>query len=331
MIKTAVIGYGRSARVYHLPFLNFLKEYQITSFVSSNQEHLQDNYPKAKVYTTISDLIKNQEIDLAIVCSPVFAHYEQVKLLLEAKKHVVVEKPFTVTAKEAKELADLAAQNQVALCIFHNRRWDAGFNKVQELYKKGEIGEIRHFEVHFDRWRPNTNHAWREDSYPGSGLVYELGVHFIDQALVLFGKPSSISVDLQKQRNNSLIDDYYHIVFKYPKTTVILHSTCLARVSPPHLLVHGEKLDIIQQGLDSQEELLIRDIAVGSTEWIEKNKTQVKIHNNDSQETLEITSSYGDFYEAVARTILSGETVPVDPYEIVSVMEIVEEIYKNYS
>jgi scyllo-inositol 2-dehydrogenase (NADP+) len=331
MIKTAIVGYGRSARVYHLPFLNFSNNFQVTSFLSTNPERLKKDYPKATVHSETSKLLLNQDFDLAIITSPVFAHYQQVKLLLEARKHVVVEKPFTVTSAEAKELADLAITNQVILSVFHNRRWDAGFQKVKELYQNGEIGKINHFEVHFDRWRPNTSHAWREDSYPGSGLVYELGVHFIDQALQLFGKPDSINVDLQKQRAGSQIDDYYHIIFNYPNSTAILHSTCLARTSPSHLLVHGENFDLEQKELDSQEQLLINDIPVGSKEWVEKNKTQVTIYKDDSQETFEIVSSYGDFYESMAEAIHSGKASPVNPYEIVTVMEIVEEIYKNYN
>lgn len=328
MIRTAIVGYGRSARVYHLPFLNFLKNYEITSFVSSKSDRLKKDYPDAKVYSDIPELIKNQNIELAIITSPVFAHFDQVKQMLEAKKHVVVEKPFTITSAEAKELGDLAEKNEVQLNIFHNRRWDAGFNKLQEFYKSGEIGEINHLEIHFDRWRPNVGHAWRENLYPGSGIVYELGVHFIDQALQLFGKPQSINVNIEKQRKHSQIDDYYHIVFNYPKTTVVLHSTSLARVSPPHLIAHGENFDLIQHELDAQEQLLIEDIVVGSPEWITRNKTPVSLYHNEGKKDLEIVSSYQNFYEEVAEAILLNKPSPVSAKEVISVMETIEEIYR---
>ncbi|STG26953.1 oxidoreductase [Escherichia coli] len=102
---------------------------------------------------------------------------------------MVVDKPFTVTLSQARELDALAKSLGRVLSVFHNRRWDSDFLTLKGLLAEGVLGEVAYFESHFDRFRPQVRDRWREQGGPGSGIWYDLAPHLLDQAITLFGLP----------------------------------------------------------------------------------------------------------------------------------------------
>src|SRR5262249_40399401 len=160
--------------------------------------------------------------------TPNTTHFDYCLRALNAGKHVICEKPFTITYDEAQKLVALAKQNQRMLTVFQNRRWDGDFLTVQQIIRSGALGPVVEFESHFDRFRPlPKENAWREQDLPGSGVLYDLGSHLLDQALVLFGIPERISADIAIQRDKVAADDYFSVTLFYPRLRAILKSSYL--------------------------------------------------------------------------------------------------------
>lgn len=301
MINVGIVGYGKSAKIFHLPLLRILDEFSIEAFVSSQEELILENYPQAKVYKDLNHLLFESKVNLVIITTPNHLHYSQAKAALLAGKHVVIEKPFVIDPQDGRELIELAHEKNLKLSVYHNRRWDKGFMALQQLIAQNVLGEINHYEVHYDRWRPQVLNRWRESDENGAGLLYDLGSHMIDQVLFLFGKPDEIIADIEKQRKDAKSIDYFHLIFKYRRMRAILHASCLAKNPGPHLIVHGLEDSFIETEMDHQEA--------------------------DLMEGLNPTT-YQLFYKQMARAILRNEPVPVDPEDALRVIEIIHDLEK---
>ena len=252
-IKTAIIGYGLSSKVFHLPLLLASERFEICAVLTTQRETLAKEHPGVRAVSTIDEIVFDSKIELVINTAPNEFHYPYCKLALENNKHVVVEKPFVNTVTEGEELMELAQKKDKLLSVFHNRRFDCDFLTLKKLIKNNKLGNIKYFESHFDRFRPDIkNNAWREEKKFGSGVLFDLGSHLIDQALQLFGWPDSIFADIETQKEEGVIDDYFHIILKYRKLRVVLHSTSFGGDLPRFYLA-GQKGTFIKFGLDPQE------------------------------------------------------------------------------
>jgi predicted dehydrogenase len=258
MISTAVISFGISAKTFHTPFITTNPGFSLDMVMERSGETAKDLYPNVQVVKTLEDVLNNPKIELVVIASPNTTHFSYAKAAMLAGKHVVVEKPFTNTAEEAKELVDLSESTGKICAVFHNRRYVADFLTMKSILDQGLIGEPREFFAHYDRFRPEprTYGLWREDVLPGSGVFYDLGPHLIDQALVLFGNPLTITADIRKQKEYSKVDDYFDIRLDYGTLIVTLHSSMLVREMGPRYMMHGTKGSFIKNGEDPQEELL---------------------------------------------------------------------------
>ncbi|MGD8188520.1 oxidoreductase [Brevibacillus ginsengisoli] len=329
-IQVGIIGYGLSGSIFHAPIISRVKELQLRGVVSSNPSKVHQDYPEALVYADVDSLLQDKEINLVIVTSPNTTHFEYAKQAILAKKHVVVEKPFTITSQEADDLISLAQEHQVLLTVYQNRRWDHDFLTVRKLLDTGVLGNLSVFESHFDRFRPVVQNRWREQDLPGSGLLYDLGSHLIDQALLLFGMPQTIWADLRSERQGSPTTDYFHLVLGYENMRVILHSGSLVREKGPRFAIHGDQGSFIKYGLDTQEEQLRQGKKPGDPGWgvdREENYGQLtaEIGGLVMKSTVEtITGCYEAFYEDVAKAIQSGESASVKPEEARNTIRLIE-------
>lgn len=215
-IRAGLIGYGYASKTFHAPLIGGTPGMALTRVSSSEAGKVHADWPGVRVVSAAKDLLNDPDIDLVVIATPNDTHFPLAKAALEAGKHVVVDKPFTVTLSQARELESLAKHCGRVLSVFHNRRWDSDFLTVRALINEGQLGEVCYFESHFDRFRPQVRQRWREQGGPGSGIWYDLGPHLLDQAVVLFGLPVSITVDLAQLRPGAQSTDYFHAVLAYP-------------------------------------------------------------------------------------------------------------------
>ncbi|MEC1259594.1 oxidoreductase [Bacillus swezeyi] len=334
-IRTGLLGYGLSGSVFHAPLLSVLNEFEIRKVMTSKKEQVTQDLPGAEAVSSIEEIAGDPAIDLVIVTTPSGLHFEMAKECLLAGKHVVLEKPMTATAEEAEELIAAAKEKGVLLSVYHNRRWDNDFLTIKQLIKEGRLGEVNTFHASYDRFRPNVRQRWREQKGPGSGALYDLGSHLIDQALHLFGMPNGVTAKVTAQREHAETDDYFHVVLHYDKLQVILHSGSIVPENGPRYQVHGSKGSFIKYGIDGQEEALRAGKKPSGDAWGRDTaefygKLTVIDGDDVKKETVEtLPGSYLTYYKEIASSILEGGKLPVTAEEGLSVIRIIEAAQKS--
>ena len=206
MIRAGVIGFGLAGRWFHTPLL-LAAGIEVKAVVSSQREAVAAALPDTLVLATDQELFARPDIDLVVIATPNHLHEQQARAALQAGKHVVVDKPLCIEAVQADALIELARSQRRMLTAFQNRRWDSDFLTIQRLIAEDRLGELHAFHARWDRFRPNVVDRWREHAHPGNGVLYDLGAHLIDQALVLFGMPDWIQADVFTQRVGAIATD----------------------------------------------------------------------------------------------------------------------------
>lgn len=335
-LGVAMAGFGKGARIYNAPVVSSVPSLEIRSIMTSSKENMQwakRNYPKAQLVSEFKDILDDPVIDLVIITTPNHLHHPLAKAAISAGKHVVVEKPFTTTIKEADELIKLSKKQNKILSIHHNRRWDSGFLSVQKLLKEQKIGIPLEYEAHFDRFRPEVNPGWKEQKHhPGSGLLYDLGSHLIDQALVLFGEPDEVYADLRIQREGSEVTDNFQVLLYYPALRVSLKAGMFVKEKGPTYAVHGTKGSFLKYGDDPQEEALKRGIIPSEKpDWGRESEENWGKLNTFEEEKI-IESERGDyprFYQNISQTILGREKLSVIPEAAREVIKVIEYVQQS--
>jgi scyllo-inositol 2-dehydrogenase (NADP+) len=329
-IKTALLSYGMSGKVFHAPFLAIHPGFELMGSWERSKKLIQEDYPNVRSYSTFEALL-DDDIDLVIVNTPVETHFEYTKKVLLAGKHAIVEKAFTTTVAEAQELAALAKEKGLKLAVFQNRRWDSDFKTVQQIISDHLLGEIVEVEFHFDRYNPNLSvKAHKETANSGAGILKDLGPHLIDQALYLFGLPQSVFADIRITRAHSLVDDYMDILLYYPEFRVRLKAGFFVREAIPSYVIHGKKGSFLKVRGDVQED----DLKLGKKPNLEnwgtedKNKEGI-LHTEINDDVLienipTLPGNYYDFFEGVYNSISKNIPEPVTAQEGVQVMQIIE-------
>jgi len=299
-IRTGLIGRGVGGRAFHSPLLTALPEFDLAVIAGAAD---------AATTAVAADL------ELIVISTPNVTHHALARAALEAGKHVVVDKPFTLTVGEADDLIDLARHVERMLTVFHNRRWDGDFLTVRKLLAEVMIGQPMLVEAHWDRFRPAIKVGWREVAGPGTGLLNDLGSHMIDQALCLFGKPGAISADVQCQRGDAQVDDYFDLTLFYDQVRVRLAASTLVADPRPRFAVYGTEGSFVKHGLDPQEAALRSGAdPLGVGFGVDKHDGMITVGQRSERWPTE-QGRYIDFYRSVAASVRSGVPPPVDPLD----------------
>jgi scyllo-inositol 2-dehydrogenase (NADP+) len=304
VIRVGLAGYGLAGSVFHAPLIRACGRMELSAVLTSR------DVPER--VGTLDELLERS--DLVVVATPNATHFELAAAALKAGKHVVVDKPFTVTVDEADELIALANERQRVLTAFHNRRWDSDFLTVRKVLP--QLGEVMLFETNWDRFRPKIKQGWREEPEPGSGLLSDLGPHLIDQALMLFGMPDAIGADIFAQRGDAKVDDYFDLTLHYGARRVCLKSSSLIAAPRPRFALYGTAGSFVKYGLDPQEAQLkagmdARDDAYG----LDPNDGTLTFGDGRVRKVPSERGDYLAFYQAVADAILDGAPPPVAPQD----------------
>lgn len=340
-IRVGILGYGFASATFHAPLLASVPGLALVALSSSQPAKVRADWPGVTVFDNPQALIASDAVDLVVVPTPNQTHHALAKAALLAGKHVVVDKPFTVTEAEALDLAHTAQRQGRLLSVFHNRRWDADFLTLKSILASGVLGRVTHFATHFDRFRPQVRQRWRESGEPGTGLWFDLGPHLLDQALLLFGPPASLTLDLQHQRDGAQADDGFHAVLRYPSQPdgtpnplqVVLHASALAAHPGPRYQVHGTRGSFTKYGLDPQEDALKNGLRPGSPGWgVDPNPGQLAVLPEGAGPDAAVVHTTpphlkGDhslYYTGVRDAIAHGAPNPVPPHEAQAVMHWLE-------
>lgn len=323
MHRVALVGFGLSGKAFHAPLIAATDGLDLAAVVTSRQAEVAADYPGVAVMTSIEAVLADPSIALVVLASPDHLHAEHALAALDAGKHVVIDKPFAPTLAEARIVARRAAETELMLSIFHNRRWDSDFLTLQRLIADGEMGDVVEFESRFDRWRPGLGERWKDRR--AGGVWQDLGPHLVDQALVLFGRPIAINADLATLKPGGWSADYAQVMLRYPGCRVTLH---ISQTMPDHALrmaAHGTRASFVKHGLDPQEEqskagITPRDPRFGI------DPLPGRLTRADGSVTM-IDPARGDYlayYRAVAAALSRSGPMPASANEALAVMEVIE-------
>ena len=323
-IGVAVAAFGAAARVFHLPLLQAVPGLELRMVVSRRPEEVRHALPQVRVVEDFAAACADPAVDLVVIPTPNATHAPLAAQALAAGKHVVVDKPFTLTVAEAESLLAQAGAAGLVLSVFQNRRWDSDFLTLRRLLRDGAVGVPTQLESHFDRFRPQVPDRWRDRAGPGAGLWYDLGPHLVDQVVQLFGPPRAVFVDLAAQRDGATADDCFHALLRYERMRVVLHATALAAAPGPRFVLHGTEGSWVKHGLDSQEEALKAGATPGAPGWGVDRRPGSLITAEGTTEVPGIAGDYRHYYAAVRDAILGRGPNPVTGEDALAVMRVLE-------
>jgi scyllo-inositol 2-dehydrogenase (NADP+) len=310
-LNVALIGYGFGGRVFHAAPLARSEGLHLSAIVSARRAEIARDHPGVAVPASPEAVFSDPTIDLVAISTPNATHFELASRALAAGKHVVVDKPFTLTGREARELKRRAMAAGRMLTVFHNYRYCADYLALKKMLAEDVLGEIVYFESHFDRYVPVVPDAWREKPGPGSGTWWDLGPHLADQVLQLFGKPLAVTADMAIQREGGEAIDYFHVLMRYAKLRVVLSSCFLAAEDDLRFVVHGSKASLIKHGIDTRNG---DDPHPGTLVFGDGTSKPAPAGRGDDRA----------FYAAVREAIAGEAPNPVPPDEAIAVMDILE-------
>ena len=325
-----LIGYGLGGSAFHAPLVQAEPGLRLHAVVTSRAAQVRRELPGVRVVASAGELLADPAVELVVVAAPNAVHHELAAAALRAGRHVVVDKPFALTTAAADELIGLAAAEGRLLSVFHNRRWDGDFLTVRRCLEAGLVGEASGFVSRYDRFRPVPKGGWKEEAVPGSGVLYDLGPHLIDQALVLFGLPETVSADLAVQRPGVEAVDWVHLVLGYGRLLVVLQAGMQVRDPGPRFELHGDRGSFVKHGLDGQEEALRAGGRPGDPSWGSEPRERHGTLTGDLAglelrgRLATVPGAYQTFYAAMAAAIAGDGPVPVAASEARDTIMVIE-------
>ncbi|MBU2978249.1 Gfo/Idh/MocA family oxidoreductase [Alteromonas sp. C1M14] len=326
MIRTLLVGFGFSAKTFHLPFLQSIADFDLVGVVSSRPDAVTDMLPGMTVYSSMSKALAAAEIDLVVITTPNTLHAMQARQALMFHCHVLVEKPFTLSSDDAKALVSLAKEKQRVLCVYQNRRFDGDFLTVKKLIANNKVGHVRRFVSRFDRFRPTPRDRWRENAGPGAGILWDLGPHLFDQAVQLFGLPKQVLGVVQTLREGGQSDDSFDITLFYENTTVTLGSSPFQAQQTIRFDLQGDKGSYRKLGLDPQENQLKQGLTFDDSQWaVTPSHQHGQLSNGEELHTIQTEhGGYLQFYDRLAQTLSGDGEIPASGESVLPVIQLIE-------
>jgi scyllo-inositol 2-dehydrogenase (NADP+) len=283
-VRVGLVGFGFAGRIFHSTAIEAVEGLELAAIVQRTGSEAATAFPHVTIVPSVEALLADKTIQLVVVATPNATHLPIARQCLLADRDVVIDKPFAVTSSEAAELIQLARARGRLLSVYQNRRWDGDFLTVRKLLDGDQLGRLVMFESHYDRYRQLPRlHAWREDGSPGGGVLFDLGAHLVDQALVLFGVPETVWASVRVEREGGRIDDSFDLHLHYPAAlgqvtstpsgpapsglSVWLRATCLARDPGARFTLNGTLGTFRKFGIDPQEAHLLAGDMFSSKPW----------------------------------------------------------------
>jgi predicted dehydrogenase len=336
-LRVAIVGYGLAGSVFHAPLVAATPGMRVSAVVTSNPErgeNARQAYEGVAVFADLDSLMaKPDDIDLVVVATPNRMHAPTALAAIDAGKAVVIDKPFAVSVAEGESLIAAAAARGVPLSVYQNRRWDGDFLTLRRLLDEGALGEVTRYESRFERWRPVAGTGWRESGSPSDagGLLFDLGPHLIDQALLLFGPVTHVYAEVDRRRAGVQADDDVFVALTHASgVRSQLWCSAIASDLGPRLRVLGTRSAYVKYGLDVQEAELRRGGRPDRPNTPEAWGTEPEASYGTLGVVGEATpiatepGAYQRFYEGVGAALRGEGDLPVDPRDSLEGLRIIE-------
>ncbi|TDP89215.1 Gfo/Idh/MocA family oxidoreductase [Labedaea rhizosphaerae] len=257
--RVAVLGYGLAGSAFHAPYIEATPGLRVATVVTGNPERqaaARERYPDAAVVSTMEDMLAAGP-DLVVVATPNRHHVANATEALRRGISVVVDKPVAGTPDEVATLGELAEDQGVMFTVFQNRRWDGDFRTVRDLVDTARLPDVSAFESRFERvGRPGARSAWKTSTDPLdlAHIVYDLGSHLLDQAIVLFGPVESVFGRASSPRPDVPVEEDVTLAVRHVSgVSTLLRMSNAVQPAGPRFTVTGATAGYRCWGLDPQE------------------------------------------------------------------------------
>lgn len=324
-LRVSLIGYGFAGRTFHAPLIQAVPGLSLDFVASRDAGKVHADLPDVEVIDDPVRAATDPRADLIVIASPNDSHASLARAALAAGRNVVVDKPFTLSLAEARALGALAQERRRLLSVFQNRRWDTDYLAIRQAIDNGLIGDVMHLESRIDRFRPQPRPRWREQTGPGSGVLWDLGPHLVDQALQLLGWPDTVQASVAAQREGAQVDDWAHIVLAFGQRRAILHAGMLAAGGSHRFLVHGTRGSVVKRQPDPQETQLIAGLHPGDAQWgVDDDELFLYDASGSARRVAAPRGDQSRYYAAIRDALLGRGENPVPPAQGIAVMAVLE-------
>ena len=336
MIDVGLVGFGLAGKFFHAQVIHAVPGLHLGAILQRTGDEAAKTYPDVHIVRSLDELLEMESVRFIVIATPNQTHFDFAKRCLEAGRDVVVDKPFTSSVAEAVELFRIARKCSRTLTVFHSRRFDADFQGLRAFLANCTLGRLVRFEEHYDRYRPKTKvGAWREIPGPGSGILFDLGPHLIDHALMLFGRPLAISADLRMERDGAITDDAFDLRLEYPQgMRAQLSATMLSLTPRPRYVVLGNRGSFTKREFDPLENALRNSQLSEDHSWRmerEEDWGEATVRENGETVSSRVASigDWRDFYVNVRDVLLGKANLLVTPQQVLDVMVALELAQKS--
>jgi predicted dehydrogenase len=336
-IRTAVVGFGISGKVFHAPLIAANPDFSLDAIVTSHPGRAAEAarlYPQARIVATPEELFAvAADLDLVILGTPPHTHYGLAATAIAHGLNVVVDKPFVPTSALGGELISRAADGGVQLTVFQNRRWDADFLTLRKVLASGALGEVTSFESRFEWWRPEGFGNWRDtvSLAEGGGILHDLGAHLIDQAIELFG-PVERSYGETANRGphpDAADTEAFVSLLHASGVRTRLWMNGMAAQAGARFHVLGSRAGYTKWGLDGQEPALAAGVVPSDPAYGLEPQEHWGLLGTDgaAEPVAPERGGYPQFYVQLAAALRGQGPVPVDPAGPLEVLKVIEGIH----
>ncbi|GAA1236766.1 putative dehydrogenase [Microbacterium phyllosphaerae] len=330
-IRTAIIGYGTGGRVFHGPLIDATEGLEVSAIVTSNpdrSQHAQGRYPRAAVFDDVDALFAAGGFDLLVVTSPNETHVPFARRAVDAGIPVVLDKPLATSVDDARAIVDDAERAGVLLTVFQNRRWDGDFLTLREVIAEGALGDIHQFDSAFEWWAPELGARWKDTASPeqGGGILFDLGPHLIDQALMLFGDVIDVHGELDNRRGGGADDDAFVSLTHASGVRSRLWMSAIAPSNRPRFRVVGSTGVFESHGLDPQEQQAIAGMHPTEAGFgVHDDGRVATLSTADGDQPLPLCAGeHRAFYALLLEALTAGRPLPVDPADSIRGLQLIE-------
>ncbi|WP_285114523.1 Gfo/Idh/MocA family oxidoreductase [Leifsonia sp. fls2-241-R2A-40a] len=328
-IRVGLIGYGVAGRVFHAPFLAADPAFELAAVVTSQTDRLAADHPDATAVPDVDALLAHPGLDLVVVASPTPLHVAHAEAAIAAGLATVVDKPFAPDTLSGRVLIERAETADVPFTVFQNRRWDGDFLTLRRLVDDGSLGDVRRFESRFEWWKPSADDSWKSttDAGEGGGILFDLGAHLIDQALLLFGPGRVSHAELHNRRGGRADDDAFVVLQHESGTVSHLWMSAVAPIAGPRFRVLGSRSGFVSWGLDPQEAQLAGGMRPGDPR-LGRASAPARLGTDAHPDEIPLApGDYADFYGRLAASFRDGAALPVDPRDSLAALELIDTIH----
>lgn len=339
-MKLAIVGYGGMGAWHHHNIRDRIPEIEVTGAYDVREERrIEAQNQGIHAYNSFDEVVADKSIDIVTIATPNNFHKSYAIRLLESGKHVICEKPVTMDAQELVEIIDVAKKTGKVFTVHQNRRWDRDYAMIKEIVESNVIGKPYIIESRVLGSKRVLN-GWRGAKENGGGMVFDWGVHLLDQILYLVDSPVVEIYSHLFSIFSKEVDDNFkaHLKFENGLSAMVEVATnCFIPQARWHMscedgtaIIHDFSCNGTIIKLKDESELAWSDVIVYTEAGPTRTMAPRPRETTEELPLPDVKTDWADFYRNVVDHINGKAELIVKPEECLRVMKVIDAIFESH-